>query len=418
MGVRWRWLRRYILIDQPLEINMTNLFVLKIKRKHYTLSEYIFYFTYMLHLTTGMLNRSMYAQYIPTFVYTGVACFCLISLSTLILMHTKMTLKLLGWMLVCLVLSVLLAIGMTNVLYLPMFLFIYTITFVDFDEVCRLTVITGTCVFIFVLLSARLGIINDYVYTYGERVRHYLGFRYALQPSAFLFNITAADLYYRRENKSFIRYIFWLLFNYLIYIQTDSRLSFILCVALLLVFWFLKPLKNFLAKHKAISFVLSMSYIICAAVSICLTIGYNKNVEWMRTLNEFLGYRLSIGLNAFLQYRFGLFGQKLYLIGQGLSSLGVKSTGDITYVDCLYLSILMRYGVIFFSLFIVIWEVATFRARKNEDFDLFLIFLILAVHAMIDDLTMSLYFNVFWLGIGKVLFSGHNRKKVLSCKTD
>ena len=51
---------------------------------------------------------------------------------------------------------------------------------------------------VFIIVSAQLGIIQDYIYSNVARVRHYLGFRYALFGPTFLFNITGLVLYVKK----------------------------------------------------------------------------------------------------------------------------------------------------------------------------------------------------------------------------
>lgn len=109
-------------------------------------------------------------------------------------------------------------------------IFIYALRDIPFKSVAKTSLVVSVLMLLFVIISANMGVITNYLEISGTRVRSYLGFRYALLPSILLMNIVAIALYINKNN---IRYWQWLLLSlsvYWIYGQTDSRLTFYILV--------------------------------------------------------------------------------------------------------------------------------------------------------------------------------------------
>ena len=83
--------------------------------------------------------------------------------------------------------------------------------------------------------------------------------------------------------------------------------------------------------------------------------------------------------------------------------------GTYNYVDCLYVMLLLRYGLVFFVIFIGILTITCIYLYKKKEYYLLLLMAILSLHGIIDDLMIYLYYNTFWLVIGKMILN-QNKK--------
>lgn len=134
---------------------------------------------------------------------------------------------------------------------LPLFVLIYSARDIEFRKIAKFTVIFSALILLIVIISAKLNIIQNYIYINDKgRVREYLGFRYALYPSTILFNIIALDLYINFKKCSKSKFIFWALLNYWLYTYTNSRLTFGLGLILILVIFIFKIFPNILMRKK------------------------------------------------------------------------------------------------------------------------------------------------------------------------
>jgi len=299
----------------------------------------------------------------------------------------------------------------------PLLFFIYSSRNIEFKKITKFTAKISLISLFFIIISAFMGIIENYEITTVEfnviRKRTYLGFRYPLFAQMIMFNITLCEIYTNSENISFSRCILLMLLNYVIFYFTNARLSFY-NAAIIIIFSYLfskKPM--ILVKRKVICSILIFSFPICAIISLFFTYNYDSTNITMAKLNEFLGGRLQFGKKSFSEYEINLFGHDTNFVGAGLNINGERNVGKYNFVDCLYINMLEKYGIVFNLLFFSLITYVMYKSLKERDYYLFIILVSLAFHGMIDNLEMYLYYNAFWLVIGKYISSIPNKNREL-----
>ena len=364
-----------------------------------------------IYLGFTILNSSFFAPITDSFVKYAIIL-CLILLLFKELLGIKPKVREVVYLLLTLLLTAIiyLNLGWANAI-LPLFFFIYAARDVPLSKILRLAFLESAILLAGIIICAKLGIITDYI-EIGARTRDYLGFRYSLFPQVLLFNITALDIYIHRQKFTKLRASFWLIVNFLMFTFTDSRLAFALAIFLILGSYFITHHSKFIAKRKLLQLLAAASFIICSCVSIAATINYNPLTQ--SELNDFLGNRLSLGQNALSEYGINLIGHSdIVLVGNGLTVEGTKAIGVYNYVDSLYVILLLRYGIIFHAIFILLLTATNFYLFKKKDYLLLFIMTILALHGIIDDLIIYLYYNTFWLVIGKMIIKTPVNQKEL-----
>ena len=146
-------------------------------------------------------------------------------------------------------------------------------------------------------------------------------------------------------------------------------------------------------------------FFLSAIFSIYLTLNYNHLSDWQANLNEQLGGRLALGYSTLKFYGYGLFGRQLSLVGNGLDEDGFLNTATYDYVDNLYVLMLLKAGIIFLILFLVGMTITMKKIYRKKDSYLYIIFILLAIHGVIDDLILLPQYNSFWFVIA-TLFIG------------
>ena len=305
-----------------------------------------------------------------------------------------------------------------------LFLFIYSARNMQFEKIARNTLIISTTVLIFVILSAKLGIIQEYhaIQLQNGRVRerNYLGFLYALYPSTIVFNITCLIVYLKKDKLKPLYVILLILVNYWFFKQTDSRLTCLLAVFVLVAAIVLKKLESKVKKKSVVLSLACFSYVFCFVISLYLTIIYTPSKEWMNLLNSFLGNRLSFGNASLLKNGIPILGQNISWSGSGLNALGERSATIYDFVDSLYIQILQHYGVIFTVVFLVLMTIMMLKIKNNGNIYLFLIMVTVALHFLVDNLQLYLHFNTFWLVAGGYVMNDYQklRKKKRSVQKE
>ena len=286
-----------------------------------------------------------------------------------------------------------------------MFAYIYCARKIPFAKIARFTLDISIVLVSLIVLSGYFGIIDNIAAVKGGRVREYLGFRYALNLPGLLLNMTSLWIFLRKDKITVPGALGWAVVNWLAYCKTDSRISFVfaellLAAALVMRFW-----PKVVEKLKPLWLLAVSSFGLCGAFSLVFTILYDNAVPWMRRLNGMLESRLRLGYRSLMENGVTFFGQEIEWLGNGLDAFGNSVTGAYTYVDCLYVKILQRYGVLFTIALAALTCWAMYRLYKRREYHILLICASVAVHCVLDDLSFTLHYNTFWIPMGMALIS-------------
>ena len=371
-----------------------------------SLKNMLFYIPYVAYLLYSLLNTSFYAKYINSYGKILFA-FCVLLLILKEFLGARFTSRdgVLALVLIVITGYFYMYFGLTQTL-LP--IFIYSARNMEVNKILRISYVISVFMLVFIILSSYLGIIQNYIYYSALRERQYLGFRYALYPSSILCNIIFLKVYLEKENISWLSLICLLVANYVLFQYTDSRLTFILGVALIVFSTIMKKSQKF--REILLNRTFIWSFLVLALLSIYATINYDYLSDWQSDLNEALGGRLSLGNSTLKFYGYGLFGKTLSLSGNGLDENGMLNTSTYDYVDNLYVLLLLRAGIIFLFIFLVAMTIIMKKIYIQKDSYIYIIFILLAFHGIIDDLIMLPQYNSFWFVVA-ALFMGRRISK-------
>jgi len=361
-------------------------------------------------LTVSILNVTFYARYMPGTVYKLAIAFSIFLLFVKEMFKRKYDYRaLIGLFATILIYFI---VGKMTVLgsEVPVsILFIYALRDVPFKKVAQTSLVVSTCLLFFIIVSAKVGIITNYIEVSESRVRSYLGFRYALFPSMLLMDIVAI-VFYLKQNK--IQYWKWLLLSlsvYWVYDQTDSRLTFfsscILLACSLLIKWFPELLSKLGYVFKAFKLTFIVNAIISFWVSFTyLNSGYSFINDLLFKVNHMLGGRLYLANKSLNLYGFGLLGRPVEWHGNGLTVEGIRNYQTYLYVDNLYVQILQRFGLLILGLVLSVLSLTLLKVIKKRQWVLAFILIMMSFHSMIDDLNFYLHNNIFWILVGALIY--------------
>jgi len=362
-------------------------------------------------LTVSILNVTFYARYIPGTVYKLAIAFSIFLLFVKEMFKRKYDYRaligLFATILIYFIVGEMTALGSEVPVSI---LFIYALRDVPFKKVAQTSLVVSTCLLFFIIVSAKVGIITNYIEVSESRVRSYLGFRYALFPSMLLMDIVAI-VFYLKQNK--IQYWKWLLLSlsvYWVYDQTDSRLTFfsscILLACSLLIKWFPELLSKLGYVFKAFKLTFIVNAIISFWVSFTyLNSGYSFINDLLFKVNHMLGGRLYLANKSLNLYGFGLLGRPVEWYGNGLTVEGVRNYQTYyLYVDNLYVQVLQRFGLLILGLMLSVLTLTLSKIIKKRQWVLALILILMSFHSMIDDLNFYLHNNIFWILVGALIY--------------
>lgn len=382
--------------------------------KYIEKGQVLFFISYGIYLIYSFLTTTFfYTYFFNETIYKSLVILCMFLLAVEQIYLKKLSSRQVAGLIVCMGMSlILLRRMMGQFSLLLLFLYIYCCRDITFERIARFSFWILGILLIGVIVSAYLGVIPNYLDTLViGRDRYYLGFTYALNASIVILNIMSLDLYLHRKHPSILRYILWFILSLWCYLQTRSRLAFAMGIFVLFFTYLTAKNPLFLYKRNWISWGMIMAFIISAAGGILMTILYNPDINWLKKCNNILENRLALGKNALNTYGYKILGIRLQYIGNGLDIFGERRTGEYNYVDCLYISVLQKYGILFLIIFITLLTMTMFYLYKENNYFAMIIMTSIAFRGLIDNTFLPLYFNTFWLLIGIEVFRSHKKKR-------
>lgn len=381
--------------------------------RRFAWGDVLYFGSYGLFLVTSLLSTSFYYEHFIGDPYTRYQVICLAMLIFREYLiggshHNWIAITVLTIMVA---LSLQFTIGNLTRLVPLMFFYIYGARNIHFTRIARFSLWVSGVVAFLVVFSGYLGIIDNVVVAKGTRVREYLGFRYALYLPAILLNMTALWIYLREDQVPIFGVLLWTAVNTFVYLRTDSRIAFALAEGLLAMALLLRFVPCLKKGIRWLWGSLTISYVLSAALSYVFTGIYSAAVPWMRRLNSMLESRLSLGKRSLNNYGFGLMGRHISWVGNGLDAYGNSSRGSYTYVDCFYVKILQRYGIVFTAALLSLLTWSMVRLWKLKEYLLLLICASVAAHCILDDLSFALHYNTFWIAMGMALLNPNTLKR-------
>ena len=361
-------------------------------------------------LIVSILEVTFYAQYLPRIVSKLV-----ITLSLFILFIKESFKRNYDYRAViglCITSLIYLIIGKINGFSSNVaigILFIYALRDISFKSVVKTSIIISIFLLSFVIISAKLGIIPNYLEISGARIRSYLGFRYALFPSILLMNIVAISLYLKKDKIYYWQWFLLALCTYWVYDQTDSRLTFYSSCILLVCNLLIKWIPNLFTNLGNIFNIFKLTFIVNAIASFWLALTYLNSTNsfinnFLFKLNYVLGGRIYLANKSLQLYGYGLSGRLVEWNGNALTIEGVRNYQTYLYVDNLYIQILQKYGLLILALMVSLLTLTLFKVIKSRQWVLAFILILMSFHFMIDDLNLYLHYNIFWILVGSLIY--------------
>lgn len=282
-------------------------------------------------------------------------------------------------------------------------LFYYDARNIDFRHISLIIAVYITfLLFIIIALSLMGFIINYQRYEASGRYRQYLGFRYALFPAIYCFNITMLFLYSLKDKLRIYHVVLLMALNGLMYYYTKSRLAFAVSIALLVFSLLFKRLFYDNRSHRIFAFFIP-SFGILSIASYYFSSRYNRVNSFYYNLDRILENRVRLANSSIDYYGIHMFGNpEINWTGSGLDAYGNMSYMEYTFVDNLYMQILLRYGVVFFVVFNLLILAFSLCLYLNKAYFELSLFFFISLYSIIDNQVMFLQYNTIFLLMGNM----------------
>lgn len=351
----------------------------------------------------SMLTHSLYANIIPKYIFVAVQMFVIL---VSIFRRLKYSFSRHS-ILICFIITL---CGIFNIVMSGKYsLYILIIVLIgaqglEFKKILKVCLYSVGFCMLFVVLSCKMGIIEDYIfYRYGAE-RHALGFAYCYLSSFFL-NWTMLFLYTKGSQTKLWHYAMLIVINQVLYNVSNVRGIYYILIFVVVIHFFFIRYKERKCNFKIHNYFSMLIYPICCLGSYIVSFAYRSDTMIWNVMDHFFTGRLAFMNQAINTYGISLFGEKIELVG---NQYGVDKISD--YVDNAYLQIGLEYGIVILILIVIGYSFITYLAVKSHDSMLYVWLILISIQSLVYPTLISIINNSAVLTLC-ILFS--NNYKIL-----
>lgn len=274
---------------------------------------------------------------------------------------------------------------------------------IPFRKLLKIYLAINGAIVLLAFCSAFLGVIENLQYGQGERgIRNSFGIVFPTDFAAHIFFMTLVFFYLMGERLRWYHHMLTLAVAAVVFHFCNTRLD---CTCLVLTVFIFGTGNGIMGAKRSgwrvketwrrcWIWIGSVSMVIIAALSIGLTMLYPKVGGALEELNKLVSGRLRLGADGIERYGFKPFGQVVEFIGFGGST---ESVGAYSFVDCSYMYVLLRYGVVFLA---VLLGIAVYSCYRNRH-DLYFLYAmtLVAINCAIAHHILQLEYAPFFLAL-------------------
>lgn len=281
----------------------------------------------------------------------------------------------------------------------------------SFRALLTICISIGTAIMAAAFCASQAGIIEDLVYEGG---RHSFGIVYCTDCAAHLLFLLLMYAMLRLEELGVVEYAAMVLV-YMIMLMTKAQ-SDIVCGGLLLA---LIPVYRLVLRWKrgggaaegtlggrvskllsraagALGTVSVFCFLLCAAASFVVTLGFNRDDQALRKkLPYSLIRRLEMNKEALRANPFPLLGAKIEEHGFGGRTKNLPGWDKYFFLDCSYIRLYVIGGVLLFLLILLFMTCVMLRCRAARRYGYLLVLAIVAASCLMEHHLMEYHYNIF-----------------------
>lgn len=272
---------------------------------------------------------------------------------------------------------------------------------IRFDKILKIYFAVIGTLLIFTMVCALTGQIDNLIFNQaGRRLRIAFGICYPTDFSAYVFYLSVAYCYLRRETLKYIETVAVAVLGIFVYYFCDARLNTICLLLTSGAFTYLiyrrRHTKKQYEMSRVLSGLLAVSPTICAFVMITFSMLYSRQNPLMVKLNSILNNRLYYGKKAMDVYGIPIWGQNIPMRGNGGS---VEKVNNYFFLDSSYLYVLLQFGLLTLGILLICWCLITFKAMKKKNWAMLAAVAVISVQCMVEHHIMAIVYNPFFMAL-------------------
>lgn len=365
--------------------------------KKINMNEFMFLFAYIIWQFGYMiLNDSMYSIKVNNIFFQliriFVACILIFKVCMYDSFQKQKIFKILAIFLIFIVSSILSG----NLYSIDLLLFLIAFNKIDIDRFFKVSLIVNCIIFVFIIFSAKIGIIENVAFNRGygsDIIRYSLGYTYCTYPQIHFLTISMLYFYIRKKNITIFEMFITTLISYYILYETNARTGFY-CILIMVFLMFLYKCFERIFYKKIIKIIIVFSPIIICVMCLLLAIFYTEKNQFLYELNIVFSGRLYLSNVAYINDGLTFFGQKVNWIGVGQQSVQ-NINSQIWFVDCSYLRLMFNDGILLATIILFGLCICLNKNYKEKNTIFIIILLMYLIHSIIEPQLLRFAYSPF-----------------------
>lgn len=295
---------------------------------------------------------------------------------------------------------------------LSTWIFIVASKYIDFEKFIKLSYYIQLFMFALVLYLFFNGYIQDYTMFRGSVLRHSLGFSHPNQLGIRVFLLMVCRCYYRRTKINVIDISLVFLAAFFVNKVSNSKTSYyalIILAIITIVYIIATKLGSSMNAFANVSILIA---VFSNVGSVLLSNINVKHFHWLNAFDLIMSRRFSQCYRTMKFYGINLFGQDIQLIVK-------RPIIDAFYrfwLDNAYMAILLRYGIIVFLIFSLLYFMTMIQLKQTKQFYLLGIMALYSIYGIMENNYFAMSQNMFLLALSFPIFMDNisNRKGFIS----
>lgn len=354
---------------------------------------YLFWISYIFLILSEMFIGLRYFSSISTIItFLG-----LVLLSIFILLKIKSySLRSLVGFSILLLCSFISYIKLKDFTVLKLLILLLSLKDIPFEKFIKKEFKIRSVLFVLVVILSFLGLnLGKQFYIRGNIKRYALGFMHPNAAGFYLFLLAIEYIFINRKEMKGIKYFFPIFLAGIIQMVTNSRTSFLALLFVIVGTIYINKSNNKLFRTKIFQIICSNLFIILSLLIFGVLELYNTGNDLILNFNN-------------------LFSNRLYYFNQFVSTYDITFFGNSfdTYIlDNAYLHLLLRFGVITYLFYYIIFFKLFKMSFEKKDYTLVIIYIVMLFFGLMENSMYKATYNVFLLGFSEVVFQKERKNE-------
>lgn len=285
---------------------------------------------------------------------------------------------------------------------ISMLLFVVGAKYADMEKIIRMYFYILIISIPVVIVLCLMGILPDYTMHRNGQIRHALGFEHPNRLGMRVFQLMTCMCYMDKENNHrWLKYICLGVAAWFVYKIPNSQTAYIGILILLALAAIGSFYDRYNVSKKRLMIIMAPLAAIINVSSVIASLYNPKKNPLFNTIDKFLSHRFLFGYRMYKYYGVSLFGQNVQTVVKDSRYVGVYRQW---YLDNAYFSILLRFGVIVYIIFSVLWVAAIVYYIRHENYTMVAILFTYSIYGIMTTGFYMMSHNIFLLTIANPIY--------------